>query len=102
MGHILTDYQYLWHYTGQLELKTMLLEKSETNLIDQTVVYKRQLKITNNALTRMTALLDKEQAHRISEARAKNATAWVLGASTLVAIVAASIFGGLYAAEKIN
>jgi len=102
MAHILTDYDWLWHYSAQLELKVLLLDETTVAQKRQISFFQMQLNNTQNGLNKMSALLDSEQKARAKDFSRAEIKAWFWCAATIVAIAAAGVFGGLYISEKVR
>lgn len=100
MGHLVTDYRWLWYYAIQMETKTALLGKEIGNLQLQLSVLKDSEESTRRALDTMTGLLDKEHAARLSIHSSEKFELWAWRIGTVVGLIAAGAFGAAWGVER--
>lgn len=100
VGHLVTDYRWLWYYAIQMETKVALLQKEIGNLELQITVLKDSEKSTRLALDSMTGLLDKEHAARLSIQSSEKFELWAWRIGTVVGLIAAGAFGAAWGVEK--
>lgn len=102
MGHLITDYRWLWYYAIQLELKTELLNRDVGNLELQIVILRDSVDVTQRGLESMTALLDKEHDARLRASRKASVELWAWRIGTVLGLVAAGAFGAAWGVERAN
>lgn len=100
MGHIITDYRWLFYYAIRMEHKAALLEQETGNLQLQLVIWRDNTKSAELALDKVTGLLDKEHAYRLDSEKSERFELWVWRVGTVVALVAAGAFGAAWGVES--
>jgi hypothetical protein len=100
MGHLVTDYRWLWHNAILMEKRSLLLEQQIGNLELQLGVLSDDVAATRRGLDSMTGLLEKEHARRIDSESARRFEVWLWRIGTVVGLVAAGAFGAAYGVER--
>ena len=93
VGHLVTDYRWLWYYAIQMELKAELLGKDIAKLELHISILQDSVDVTQRGLDSMAALLDKEHAARLQTTRKAAVELWAWRIGTVLGLVAAGAFG---------
>lgn len=100
MGHLITDYRWLWYYAIRMETKAALLDKEIGNLQLQLTVLRDTEETTRRGLESMTSLLDKEHGARLQMQSKEKFELWAWRIGTVVGLAAAAAFGAAWGVER--
>ncbi len=100
VGHMITDYRWLWYYAIRLETKVELRDQEIGNLELQLVIWGDNTTNAERGLDRMTALVEKEHDYRVKSLRLKRFEIWAWRIGTVVGLVAAGAFGAAWGVER--
>jgi len=100
MGHLITDYRWLWYYAIRMEMKVAKLEQQVGNLELQLTIWQDNTANAERALANMTGLLNKEHAWRTNLERREKLELWLWRGGTVVGIALAAAFGVAYGVAK--
>ncbi|MEN6368292.1 MAG: hypothetical protein ABFD77_01165 [Thermotogota bacterium] len=100
MGHLVTDYRWLWYYAIKLEMRSSLFEAQVGNLELQLQVLRDDADTTRRGLESMSALLQKEHERRLNTETVQRFELWAWRVATVVGLVAAGAFGAAYGVER--
>lgn len=100
MGHLVTDYRWLWYNAILMEKRSLLLDQQVMNLELQLGVLRDDVAATRRGLDSMTGLLEKEHERRLDGETAQRIEIWLWKIGTVVGLVAAGAFGAAYGVEK--
>ncbi len=100
VGHLITDYRWLWHYSGRMEMKIALFQKEIGNLELQLTIQKDNEAIVRRGFESMTGLLDKEHQARLRINKNKRLELWAWRVGTIVGLVATGVFGAAWGVER--
>lgn len=100
MAHLITDYRWFYWYTERLEAKLKLMEMSIQNLESQNEYLQEALRRRETSIEMMSGLLDSEQKARQEDASSRRLELWLWRSGAILGVVAAGVFGGMYAAGR--
>lgn len=100
LGHLITDYRWLWYNAILMEKRSLLLEQQIGNLELQLGVLRDDAVATRRGFDSLTGLLEKEHARRLGTESTKRFEIWMWRIGTVVGLVAAGAFGAAYGVEK--
>jgi len=100
MGHIITDYRWLWYYTVQLEFKVGLYRQNIEKLELQMAIMGDSIDVTQRGLDSMTGLLNKEHEARLRTNRNATVELWAWRVGTVLGLVAAGTLGAAWGVER--
>jgi hypothetical protein len=100
MGHLVTDYRWLWYYAIKLETRAALLEEEVGNYELQLGVLRDDVETTRRGFDSMTGLLEKEHDYRLGMESMQRFEVWAWRIGTVIGLVAAGAFGAAYGVER--
>ena len=100
MGHLVTDYRWLWYYAIKLETRSALLEQEVGNLELQVGVMRDDVLAVRKGLDSMTGLLDKEHERSLRLESERKFELWAWRVGTVVGLVAAGAFAAAFGVER--